>query len=104
VLPIARSTYYAHAAIARKPELTSDRAKHDIVDAELIMRAYRKSGCRYGARKIWHQLRREGHDIARGTIERLMQALGLAGITCGKKQTTIPDPAQPCPQDRVNRQ
>jgi len=104
VLPIALSTYYAHAAVARNPELASDRAKQDVVDAELITQAYRKSGCRYGSRKIWHQLRREGHDIARCTIERLMQAHGLEGVTRGKKRTTIPDPAQPCPQDRVNRQ
>jgi putative transposase len=104
VLPIALSTYYAHTAVARNPELASDRAKQDVADAELITQAYRKSGCRYGSRKIWHQLRREGHDIARCTIERLMQAHGLEGVTRGKKRTTIPDPAQPCPQDRVNRQ
>lgn len=42
-----------------------------------------------------HQLRREGHEIARCTIERLMQAHGLEGVTRGKKRTTIPDPAQP---------
>lgn len=104
VLPIALSTYYAHAAVARNPVLASNRARQDVVDAELIVQAYRKSGCRYGSRKIWHQLRREGHDIARCTIERLMQAHGLEGVTRGKKRTTIPDPAQPCPQDRVNRQ
>lgn len=104
VLPIAPSTYYAHAAVARNPKLASNRAKQDVVDAELIIQAHRKSCGRYGARKIWHQLRREGHEIARCTIERLMQAHGLEGVTRGKKRTTVPDPAQPCPQDRVNRQ
>ena len=44
-----------------------------------------------GARKIWHQLRREGKDIARCTVERLMKALDLQGVVRGKKRTTIPD-------------
>jgi transposase InsO family protein len=33
----------------------------------------------YGARKVWHQLRRENKDIARCTVERLMKAMGLQG-------------------------
>ena len=51
-----------------------------------------------------HQLRREGKDIARCTVERLMKALDLQGVVRGKKRTTIPDPAQPCPDDKVNRE
>ena len=35
VLPIAQSTFYAHVAIARNPELASDRAKRD-VDLSLV--------------------------------------------------------------------
>jgi transposase InsO family protein len=31
----------------------------------------------YGARKVWHQLRREGIEVARCTVERLMRHLGL---------------------------
>ena len=34
----------------------------------------------YGARKIWHVLRRDGQDVARCTVERLMRALGIRGI------------------------
>ena len=34
VLPIALSTFYALAAIANDPDLASDRAKRDILDAE----------------------------------------------------------------------
>jgi putative transposase len=33
----------------------------------------------YGARKVWLQLRREGIEVARCTVERLMKELGLAG-------------------------
>ena len=31
VLPIAQSTVYAHVAIARNPDLASDRAKRDLM-------------------------------------------------------------------------
>ena len=31
---------------------------------------------RYGARKVWLQLRREGSEVARCTVERLMRELG----------------------------
>ena len=65
VLPIAPSTYYAYAAIVRDPDLASDRAKQDAKDLEDIKRVYDNSKGRYGARKVWHQLRREGKDIAR---------------------------------------
>lgn len=104
VLPIAPATYYARAAITRNPDQASDRTKRDLVDAKEIGRVFKASRGRYGARKVWHQLRREQRDIARCTVERLMQMLGLQGVTRGKKRTTIPDPAQPCPDDKVNRE
>ena len=84
VLPIAPATYYVRAAITRNPDLASDRAKRDLVDAEEIGRIFKASSGRYGARKVWHQLRREQHDIARCTVERLMQIHGLQGVTRGK--------------------
>lgn len=56
------------------------------------------------ADKVWRQLRREGIQVARCTVDRLMKHLGLKGVRCGKViRTTVPDRAQPCPQDRVNR-
>ena len=104
VLPIAPSTFYAHSAIARNPDLASDRAKRDIVDAEKIKEAFDGSGKRYGARKIWHDLRRDGHDIARCTVERLMKGMGIQGVVRGQKPiTTNPDTSRPCPDDKVNR-
>jgi putative transposase len=58
----------------------------------------------YGARKIWHVLRREGEDIARCTVERLMRSLGIKGVVRGKRVvTTNPDTSQSCPDDKVNR-
>ena len=59
----------------------------------------------YGAKKVWHQLNREGIAVARCTVERLMRHQGLEGVRRGKVvKTTIPEPALPCPRDRVNRQ
>jgi hypothetical protein len=116
VLPIAPSTFYARAAIARDPGLASRRAKQDKEDSREINRVFDDSGKRYGARKVWHTLRREGHDIARCTVERLMKALGIKGVVRGKKVVTTNSfaaslepvafacsPSQPCPEDRVNR-
>ena len=38
----------------------------------------------YGVRKVWRQLQREGFDVARCTVARLMRAMGLEGIIRGK--------------------
>ena len=104
VLGIAPSTYYAFKAVERDPELVSDRARQDRLAMDVIKRAFDGSRGRYGARKIWHQLRRNGYDIARCTVERLMKIMGLQGVVRGKKViTTNPDTAQPCPDDKVNR-
>ena len=105
VLPIAPSTFYARAAIDRVPDLASDRAKRDASAKAAIKRVYDASRGRYGARKIWHALRREGRDIARCTVERLMKVLGIQGVVRGKKVITInPDASQPCPDDKVRRE
>jgi len=106
------SAYFAQAeldrpfnvAVKRDPLLASDRARRDAIDSAEIERVHDESRGRYGARKIWHQLRREGKDIARCTVERLMKAMGLQGVVRGKRViTTNPDTAQPCPDDKVNR-
>ena len=104
VLRIAPSTYYGHKAVERDPDLASARAKRDLSDKSAIKRVFEASRGRYGARKVWHALRREGRDIARCTVERLMRALQIQGVVRGKKViTTNPDAAQSCPDDKVNR-
>jgi transposase InsO family protein len=104
VLPIAPSTYRAHAARRRDPSLLPDRARRDLVLAEEIKRVFVANFSVYGARKIWLQLRREGRPVARCAVERLMRRLGLAGATRGKPaKTTVSDRNAPCPLDRVNR-
>lgn len=104
VLEIAPSTFYAFKAAERDPNLVSDRCRQDRVDRVAIKQVFDASRGRYGARKIWHQLRREDRSIARCTVERLMKIMGLQGVVRGKKViTTNPDAAQPCPDDKVNR-
>ena len=97
---IAPSTYYD--ARDRAP---SKRALRDEQITELIagVRATRFGAC-YGARKMWLHLRREGHDVARCTIERLMRAHGWIGAMRGKRViTTTADRSHERPIDLVDR-
>lgn len=104
ILQIAPSTYYDRRAIARDPDRASARAKSDAALSVKIDAAWQDNRKLYGARKIWHVLRREGEDVARCTVERLMRVLGIKGVLRGKKViTTNPDTSQPCPDDKVNR-
>ena len=106
VLPIAPSTYHAHAARRADPKRLPARAQRDAALMIEIRRVYEENFRVYGVRKVWRQLGREGIAVARCTVARLMRAMGLQGAVRGKKKvrTTIPDPAAACPLDRVNRQ
>ena len=58
----------------------------------------------YGARKVHAQLRRDGHPVARCTVERLMRREGLRGVRRSKgPRTTIPGPLAERPEDLVKR-
>ena len=105
VLPIAPATFYDNKAKLADPSRLSDRAKRDEQLKPEIERVFEENLKVYGVRKVWHQMRREGFDIARCTVARLMKDIGIEGVIRGKKpRTTIPDKALPCPLDRVNRQ
>jgi putative transposase len=53
---------------------------------------------------MWAHLNREGVQVARCTVERLMRANGWHGATRAKKvRTPIPDPAATRTPDLVNR-
>ena len=59
----------------------------------------------YGARKVWKQLHREGTEVARCTVERLMRAdraerRGPRGHAPARPR---PDPAAARPEDLVER-
>jgi transposase InsO family protein len=105
VLPIAPSTYRAHAACVADPSRASARTKRDAMLRPRIARVWEENFQVYGYRKVWRQLRRDGIDVARCTVARLMAEMGLRGVIRGKTvKTTIANPAAPCPADHVNRQ
>jgi transposase InsO family protein len=105
VLQIAPSGYRRHAAQQRDPALRCARARRDESLIPHIERVWQVNLQVYGADKVWKQMNREGVEVARCTVERLMRRLGLRGVIRGKViRTTIPDAKTPCPLDRVNRQ
>lgn len=105
VLPVAPSTYHEHVAQRRDPARLSARAQRDEALKPEVMRVFAENFSVYGVRKVWRQMQREGFDVARCTVQRLMRELGLRGVIRGKPvRTTISDKAAPCPLDHVNRQ
>jgi putative transposase len=104
VLPIAPSTFHAADARRRRPDTAPPRIRRDEALKPEILRVFNENFGVYGARKVWRQMLREGFDVARCTVERLMKAMGLSGVIRGKTiKTTIPDKSAPCPLDKVNR-
>jgi putative transposase len=77
---IAPSTYYAS-----KTRPPSARSVTDEATTAAIERVHEENFGVYGARKVWAALRREGgvegRPVARCTIERLMRAAGLRGVS-----------------------
>ena len=105
VLKIAPSTYHAHDARRRCPDTAPPRVQRDAALRVEIRRVFDENFQVYGVRKVWRQLVREGEDVARCTVARLMRGMGLQGVIRGRRvRTTISDKAAPCPLDRVNRQ
>ena len=104
-LAVAPSSWHEHAVRLADSGRRSARARRDDEIMEQISRVHDASFGLYGTRKVWHQLRRERIKVAKCTVERLMRAMGLAGIRRGKTcVTTISNPKAPCPLDKVNRE
>lgn len=100
-LGIAPSSYYAVKARQRDP---SARALRDRELLAEIRRVHEENYGVYGARKVWWALRREGIEVARCTVERLMRSEGLHGAVRGKKRrTTLPDGRAERAPDLVER-
>ncbi|MCP2138319.1 transposase InsO family protein [Rhizobium sp. SLBN-94] len=105
LLPIAPFTYYEAIAKRTDVDRLSARERNDIAMKVEIRRVFNENFQVYGVRKVWRQLQREGYDIARCTVARLMRMMGLQGVIRGKPvKTTVSDKSAPCPLDRVNRQ
>ena len=81
------SVYYQRA--------TGQQSARGIEDARLlgvIGRVHAANYEAYGSRRMWKQLRREGEDVSRGRVERLMARNGIQGAKRRGKPwcTTIP--------------
>ncbi len=86
---MALSTYYD-----TKARVPSARALRDAVLGPALCQLWKDNYCVYGARKLWKTARREGHDVGRDQVARLMRAAGIEGVRRGKRvRTTKPDPA-----------
>jgi putative transposase len=93
------STY--HRFKKRSP---SARSLRDGELTALIRRIHADNYGVYGVRKVWWELQRQGHPVARCTVERLMKAEGLRGAVRGRKiRTTVPDPAAQRAPDLLGR-
>jgi hypothetical protein len=104
---IAPRTYYAWARQA-----PSRRALWDTTVTEILAGYYepdsdsrRPPESLYGSLKMWAHLQRQGIQVARCTIERLMRLNGWRGVSRAKKvRTTVADPSATRAPDLVNRQ
>jgi putative transposase len=109
-LVIAPNTYYT-----RRRRGLSKRSLWDTTITEVLagfyepdQRGRRPPESLYGSVKMWAHLNREGIEVARCTVERLMRLNGWAGATRQTRpRTTIADPEaleQRRPPDLVDRQ
>ena len=105
VLPMAPSTYYAHKALQADPDRRSARSRRDAGLCPQIEQVWKDNLEVYGPRKVWQELKRKGHRVARCTVERLMRHLGLRGVTRGRrfKVTTVTGATASRPADLVGR-
>lgn len=84
--------------------MRSARAQRDDRLKADIQHVWHANWLVYGADKVWLQMKREGIQVVRCTVERPMRAIGLQAARRGKTvRTTTPDTPAPCPLDRVNR-
>ena len=60
---LSPSTYYEH-----RKRVPTKRGERDEALATEIQRVHRENFGVYGARKVWLQLNREGHRVARWTV------------------------------------
>ena len=105
-LPIAPATYYSYRARALDPSLRPARQRRDEELTVEIRRVWDANLQVYGPRKVWRQLKqREGIQVARCTVERIMRRMQLRGAVRGRafRITTTPGMVTDRPLDLVAR-
>ena len=76
-LAITPSTYYRVIDLNVHPEKRSVRARNDESLSDRILTIWENNYRVYGYRKIWHSLLRDGCNVARCTVARLMNNLEI---------------------------
>ena len=99
-LDVSASAYYQRA--------TGERSARAVEDGWLlgeIRRVHKANFEAYGSRRVWKQLLREGIEVGRGHVERLMRANGIQGAKRRGRpwRTTKPDPHAVHVPDLVER-
>jgi putative transposase len=106
VEPICRTLNVSESAFyQRRSARPSRRALEDARLVERIRELHERNWCAYGARRLWLALRREGVEVGRDRVRRLMRQEGLVGAKQrGRRwRTTISDPGASRPTDLVER-
>ncbi len=99
-LEVSASAYYERAKGNR-----SARAVEDERLLERIEEIHKANYCAYGYRRTWIALRRQGEEVGRGRVQRLMRKAGIQGAKRRGRpwRTTTPDPAAQRRPDLVER-
>jgi transposase InsO family protein len=99
-LGVSESAYYS-----RRSAPPSRRSVEDAKLLEAIRLVHEHNWFAYGARRVWLALRRDGVDVGRDRVRRLMRTHGIEGAKRrGRRvRTTIPASAAARPADLVER-
>jgi putative transposase len=100
-LGVSASAYYQRAS--------GERSERSVEDERLIARireVHSENFECYGYPRVWHELRRQGEQVGRDRVARLMRREGIRGAKRRGKpwRTTIADPGAHKRPDFVNRQ
>jgi len=99
-LGVSASAYYQRA--------TGERSARSVEDERFTARIrelHAENFECYGYPRVWHELRRQGEQVGRDRVARLMRSAGIQGAKRRGKpwRTTIADPKAEKRPDRVNR-
>jgi putative transposase len=100
ILEVSASAYYERRTGRRSPGAIEDERL-----LARIREIHERNYCAYGYRRMWIALRREGEEVGRGRVQRLMKGAGIQGAKRRGKtwRTTKPDPLTHRRPDLVER-
>ena len=87
LLGLARASYYRNACAAAESEENLNLMS--LIDEEYTRHPF------YGSRKMRDYLRRQGHEVNRKRVQRLMRKMGIRSVAPG------PNTSKPCPEHKV---